>query len=249
MRLRVTITLGGTEKNDTPSTSIYVKRPDLRQNENIEPCKDWKWWITPHDLYENELSSYNKHAIYYNNSNFEVIITNSDPSEIIDYFCDCHKWGVYPPPWVMNYFFKQFSQYSGDKLAGKHKRFGQYFGETADGDRSNYFAKKRFAPVMRQAMRDIDCFRIWFGLTLNDSIALVVQYLETIDTSNTSHRFQKGFSSVEKCYKAYRKKDHSYKYYFRKNPPSRDDKVKMVQRYPKDAFNVHRAKFNEYLND
>lgn len=172
--------------------------------------------------------------------------TEEDPACIIEYFCKCHEWGVYPPPWIMNHIYKQFSQYLDDKLRGRHKRFGQYFGESAAGDRRNYFGKMAFLKIMSDAMLDIHHFRLWFGVNKEAAIDLATQYLKTYNNP-TTHRFNKGYPAVEKHYNSWQKiyELKNLKEYFDRYPPSRPDKMRLVRRYPREALDAYPV-FKEY---
>lgn len=251
---------------------ILVKRPDLRLDEVTENGINWQWWMTNKE-YGDELKNDQNNSVIplsvfpslsgINEPSFydlrkvmlpylQKFTGEQDPAITMALFCECHRYRVYPPPWLLNDLYKRFSSYLADKLNGGDKRLGEYFGESEEGARNSYFSKMAFASTMETAMQDINRFRIWFGLRKDDAIDLVAQYLQTVEDNNkTTHRFHKGFSAIAKEYKLWSKKHtlRHFKLRAEHHPPSRDDKVKMVQRYPKDAFDVHRAKFNEYLND
>lgn len=254
-----------TNNNDDAPQHFYVKRHDLRPKEfSSNPCLDeyreWEWWIAPSEVaprpnnwaevIAEELSD---EDFYYrildnivsNELPDEKIHQNYDPALIIQYFCMCHEWGVYPPPWIMNDLNKRFSQYLTEKANGSDKHLGEYFGESGEGTRKPFFKEHKLSNMLEPIMIDIDRFRAWFGLSIKDATAIAAQHPKLVEKGDA------GFSTVEKKYKE-RQKRSPFKESmanFEKNPPSRELKVRLVKRYPKEAFDVHRAIFQEYLKD
>lgn len=249
--------------------AYHVKRPDLRRDEIKKQGQSWHWWIENKDFVK-EIKSHEVTAAvipgFHNLSEgqdpapsdfFAAILPvlpdmlgHQDPAMILSFFCDCHRHKVYPPPWIMNELHDRFSRYLSDKLAGSDKRLGEYFGEKGEAARKPFFRNLALSPLMETAMRDIDRFQVWFGLTETTSIDFVVRYLETINNKKKfTHRFDKGVSAIKSAYSLHGKKNPLEE--FRKNannfPPSFADKRNMVRRYPKDVFDRFRVIFSDYL--
>jgi hypothetical protein len=175
-------------------------------------------------------------------------ISQVDPAKILAYFCACHRWRVYPPDWIMNELYSRFSEYLDDNLKGKARGLGEYFGEPARGTRPGTLSKLAQCRIMEQAMMDVDRFHEWFGINCSDAFDLVAHYLEAVE-SRTSHRFEKSYSFVKKAYDAWQKSGASeamIEYWKGKKMPTRADKVAMLRRYPRDAFDGY-PQFAEYL--
>lgn len=246
--------------------AFYTKRYDLRPEEfspevEFDQYDKWAWWISSSDLsrrrgdvivecFDNGLSDEEMEillndecALYY--LPVEEENEGVGPAELISLFCLCHRRGVYPPPWLMNNLYKKFNQYLREKLDGSDKLLDEIFAGNGKGLSRTYFKQAANGPIWDTAMHDLNRFRIWFGLTIKDATAIVAQY------KKLGMKEDQGFSTVEKKYKEFNKIDpfERHKDFYKKHPPSRRLKVRVVKRYPKDTFIPHWPIFREYWED
>lgn len=233
----------------------YVKRPDLRPSEidtlvgvAMEDLQSWQWWIHSSRLYEDELGSDPKEISALLIPVHKEILGLPDPIRIINYFCECHEMGVYPPAWVMNDLYERFSAYLSDGLKGKKNRLGEYFGEPKRGTRSGAFCDIVKKPIIGRAVLDVEQFYGWFGIHKNVAYDLVAQYLAAVE-NKTDHRIQIGYAAIEAAYK----NDEGLEYYrklWREKPPTREDKEAMLQRYSRESLDPYLNKYpilKEYI--
>lgn len=246
--------------------AFFTKRHDMwpeefSSEEEFDNYNKWKWWITSEELsrsrreifvevWKNGLSQEQLNnmlsqeiSIYY--LPVEEENNQAGPATIMDLFCLCHSRGVYPPPWLMNDLYQKFAKYMTEKLNGSDILLDEVFAGKSKSLSKPAFKQIAIYPAWETAISDIHLFRIWFGLSIKDATAIVIQY------PKLGLKKDNGFATAEKKYKKYCKISpiDRHEAWFREYPPRRDFKLRLVKRYPKEAFLPHWPIFQEYCED
>lgn len=225
---------------------IYVKRHDLRPNEISEypdpkEYQNWQWWITHEDLSRKELTDFidqlkadDIQQVFCDPNNKE------DPIERIRCFCNCHRFGIYPPPAVMNDLFKRFSGYLDDNEKGKSRRLGEYFGEPANGNRRGKF-RDESGPDLFSVCAMVHHLENWFYRPNNKALDIAALYLEKL-YDQTPKEWQgekkKGRESLRKEYLRLRRIPAAI-IVFNSNNPTPGARQKLLKTLGRDCLTGH----------
>lgn len=228
----------------------YLKRLDLRFNK--APDEPVQWLISNNELC-NEIDDFEEEMLVKKLFNYKEMTTNEnsifihdcklDSLEIIDYFCKCHHWGVYPPAWLMDEITSRFANYLADNLKGKTRRLGEYFGEPANGNCRGKF-REAASPDMRFVCLYVDKLEYWFSRPLNKALDIVAVYYEKLYKEKLRGWNVKKGAGRESIRKAHQKSRRygTTRYMIKiweKHPPTTESRINLLITLGRDSLTGH----------
>lgn len=96
-----------------------------------------------------------------------------DPFVLLEFFCDCQLYKVYPPGWIMDALADIFRSYVVARKKGIGKKLGEYFGEGRAKD-----WQRISAPPMSLACFDVYVLDNYYRLGREAALSIVASSLE-----------------------------------------------------------------------
>jgi hypothetical protein len=212
----------------------FVKRPDLDGYCCSSSPENWKWWITALELEirdnsENRVSEALEMADY-----LELINSTPDPLTLIEFFCKCHEWKVYPPGWVMDDLYNRFSEYLTDNYSGKARKLGEYFGEPSRGNRSAHFRQKAMEWPIISACMAVDRLHHCYRIPKTKARELANYRMQSLHPVGIFR--EKGIEGLTKSYSKWRKTDHYQLYRMTLLIGSIGDEADFLKSFPPESL-------------